>query len=252
MMLDNQLLALVAKERPDLLQGRPQALNFAQGDVFAKRGEPIQRLVFPRSGLISIVVELDDGDPIETAMIGRRGALGTAAVFGAKHHLHTATAQLSGRGWSMTIDDAKEIANELSEFRELALAHEQYLLAQARQAAACNAKHVILQRLCSWLLRVQDEAGGGELLITQENLAKMLGVQRASVSMFASQLQQNGLIGYRRGRVHISDPEGLAAAACECRETLRHQHAQLFPSQESGRPIRASDGGFDQASNQPG
>jgi Mn-dependent DtxR family transcriptional regulator len=85
-----------------------------------------------------------------------------------------------------------------------------------------------MHRLCSWLLRAHDTAGGGELLLTQENLAQMLGVQRASVSMFASQLQEKGLIQYRRGRVHIADPHGLASHACECRSALRRHHKQLF------------------------
>ena len=233
-MFENQLLERVAKSAPELLQGRLKSFEFANGDVLAEPDAPIQRMVFPCSGLISIVVELNEGDQIETGMVGCRGALGGCAIFGAGCHLTRAVAQISGRGWSMRIEDAKELAGTSPEFRDLVFAQEQYLLAQSTQFAACNAKHVIVQRLCSWLLRVQDEIGGGELLMTQENLAKMLGVQRASVSMLASQLQQQGVISYRRGRLHISDPEALKARACECGETLNAQYAQLFAEDIDG------------------
>ena len=58
----------------------------------------------------------------------------------------------------------------------------------------------------------------------------MLGVQRASVSMFAGALQDKGLIFYRRGRVRIIDRDGLEAEACECHATLQRRHAHLFES----------------------
>jgi CRP-like cAMP-binding protein len=243
-MLKNHLLALLSKSHSELLQERLRPIDYVQGDVLATPDAPIEQLLFPRAGLISIVVELEAGDQIETAMIGCRGALGGAAIFGAKCHLDRAVVQLSGSGWSMRSEDARKLADLSAEFRHLLFMHEQYLLAQARQTAACNAKHVIMRRLCSWLVRAHDEAGGGELLITQENLAKMLGVQRASVSMFASQLQQTGLIGYRRGRVQILDLDGLRASACECHETLQRQHACLFPHDgvNAGPPKDANAG----------
>ena len=233
-MLDNRLLERVAISHSELLRGRLTAVDFVQGEVLAERNTPIERMIFPRSGLISILVELEDGDAIETGMVGCRGALGGSALFGASQHLHRAVVQVSGQGWSMRIDHARELSDTAAEFRELVFAQEQYLLVQSRQFAACNAKHLIVQRLCSWLLRAQDEVGGRELLITQENLAKMLGVQRASVSVIASQLQQKGLIGYRRGRVQISNPQALRASACECGDALKEQHEQLFANQSDG------------------
>ena len=56
----------------------------------------------------------------------------------------------------------------------------------------------------------------------------MLGVQRASISMFAGALQEKGLIFYRRGRVRILDRSGLEAEACECHDTLHRRHAHIF------------------------
>jgi CRP-like cAMP-binding protein len=224
-MFDNPLLDSVPAE---LLQGRVNTLDFVKGDVLAQPESPIERLIFPRSGLLSVVVELTDGAQIEAAMIGPGGALGGAAMFGAKRHVSTVVAQLSGRAWTLVLPNAFEVADRVPEFRAAILAQERYLLAQAQQTATCNAKHSTMERLCSWLLRARDEARRDELLMTQELLARMLGVQRASVSMFAGALQEKGLIFYRRGRVKILDRNGLEHEACECHATLRSRHAHLF------------------------
>ena len=44
----------------------------------------------------------------------------------------------------------------------------------------------------------------------------MLGVRRTSVSLVANTLQNAGLIRYSRGRIQITDLDGLRAASCEC------------------------------------
>jgi CRP-like cAMP-binding protein len=181
--------------------------------------------------MISLVVDLADGDRIEAGMVGRRGTVGGSVMFGGRTHLTTAFAQLPGSGWVLKASDLHELAERASDVRDLFFRNEQYLLAQAQQTAACNAKHRIPQRLATWILRAQFDSGDAELNLTQEYLAQMLGVQRASVSMFAGALQEKGLIFYRRGRVRILDREGLEHEACECHATLRNRHTHLFEAE---------------------
>jgi CRP-like cAMP-binding protein len=68
-------------------------------------------------------------------------------------------------------------------FRTLLMKHEQVLLAQSQQSAACNVSHTLEARLSRWLLRARDSIGSEELLLTQEFVAQMLGVRRTSVSI---------------------------------------------------------------------
>ena len=44
-------------------------------------------------------------------------------------------------------------------FRTTLIKHEQVLLAQSQQSAACNATHTIEARLSRWLLRCRDLIG---------------------------------------------------------------------------------------------
>ncbi len=110
----------------------------------------------------------------------------------------------------------------------LLIRHEQVILAQAQQSAACNAIHKVEARLARWLLRTRDLAGTDLLLLTQEYLAEMLGVRRSSVSLVAHTLQEAGLIRYSRGNIKINDLEGLREVACECYQTVKSHHDRLF------------------------
>jgi CRP-like cAMP-binding protein len=224
----NQILSFLHARFPDFVGQRARQLSFVHGDVIGEAGRPIEHAFFPSSGMISVVVELRDGGRVEAAMVGRRNAIGGSVVFGGLNHLNTSFAQLPGSGWLLKATDLVELAERDPDVRNLLFDNEQYLLAQAQQTAACNARHVIPKRLGTWILRASEACGGDELTLTQEYLAQMLGVQRASVSMFAGELQDKGLIFYRRGRVRVLDREGLEHHACECHAVLRRQHATLF------------------------
>jgi len=200
--------------------------------VLAETGAAIKNVYFPHNGIISLVVELAVGDMIETAMIGKDGVVNASCALDGKVSLNKAIVQLAGAGSVISADALKKVADESPALRALLIRHEQVLFAQAQQSAACNASHLVEARLSRWLLRTRDLADSEDLTITQEFLAQMLGVQRASVSMFAGALQDKGLIFYRRGRVRVLDREGLAHEACECHATLRNRHRNLFEPEE--------------------
>lgn len=224
----NHILSFLHGRFPEFVAQRARQLSFVHGDIIGEAGQPIERVFFPSSGMISVVVDLRDGGRVEAAMLGRKNAVGGSVVFGGRAHLNTSFAQLPGSGWSLKAADLVALAERENDVRNIFFDNEQYLLAQAQQTAACNARHVIPQRLATWILRASDASGGDELTLTQEYLAQMLGVQRASVSMFAGALQDKRLIFYRRGRVKILDRQGLEQQACECHAVLRRQHAKLF------------------------
>jgi Mn-dependent DtxR family transcriptional regulator len=71
---------------------------------------------------------------------------------------------------------------------------------------------------------------GTELPLTQEFLAEMMGVRRTSVTGVATQLQKEGLITYRSGKVSILSMDLVEQRACECHRTVRELYVEMFGS----------------------
>ncbi|MFX4717416.1 helix-turn-helix domain-containing protein, partial [Acinetobacter baumannii] len=109
----------------------------------------------------------------------------------------------------------RQLAKEYEPLHAILIRHEQVLLAQVQQSAACNASHSVEARMCRWLLRLRDLTGSEELMLTQEFLAQMLGVRRTSVSVVAGTLQKAGFIQYKRGNIRLLDVEQLLEGSCE-------------------------------------
>ena len=68
-----------------------------------------------------------------------------------------------------------------------------------------------------------------DLSMTQELIAKMLGVCREGVTDAPGKLQTAGLIQDRRGWVRVLDRSGLEARTCECYHVVKLEYDRLLP-----------------------
>jgi CRP-like cAMP-binding protein len=136
--------------------------------------------------------------------------------------------QIAGEASVLDLSHLRKIAERSTIFRTTLIRHEQLILVQAQQSAACNVSHTLEARLARWLLRCRDLMASDSLELTQEFLGQMLGVRRTSVTLVASTLQQAGMIRYRRGHIHILDAESLQEAACECYQTVKSHSDRLL------------------------
>ncbi len=224
----NRLLASLIPADLELLKPHLKPIELKNETVLFETGDTIDRVYFPHSGIISLVVELTGGQAIEAAMIGRDSMLGATSALDGQVSLNKAIVQLPGAGETLDVAHFREAAEKSPALRTTLLRHEQVLFAQAQQSAACNASHTVEARLARWLLRSRDLSGSDTLLLTQEFVAEMLGVQRSSVSPAANTLQSAGLIRYSRGRIEITNLQGLQDAACECYRTVRAHYDRLL------------------------
>jgi CRP-like cAMP-binding protein len=223
----NRLLASLPRAvfgtiKPDL-----KLVELSHCDVLAEPGGLVRRVYFPHSGIVSLVVELSVGDVIETATVGRDGVIGASSALDGRISFNKGIVQLAGVASVMGVERLRALTEENKRFRSILIRHEQVLLAQAQQSAACNASHSAEARMCRWLLRMRDLAGE-RLKLTQEFLGQMMGVRRSTVSLAANTLQKAGLIKYRRGNIEILDVEGLREAACECYATVAAHYRKLW------------------------
>jgi CRP-like cAMP-binding protein len=235
----NLLLASLSPGDIASLQPELKGVHFEQEQVLFEAGDSIHAIYFPTSAVISIVVTLSSGQLVEAAMVGRDGVVGASAALDGNMAVSRAVIQLSGEAMVCSLAGLRSAAMQSQPLLSLLIRHEQALYAQAQQSAACIAAHHVDARLCRWLLRSRDLSQSDSLLFTQEFLAEMLGVSRTSVTVVAHTLQQAGIIRYTRGKIQITNLEGLQDAACECYETVKSQYQGLVGRGHSGTRIPA-------------
>lgn len=227
---ENMLLRALPPAVLGLLKPRLRALELRAGEVLFTAGDKVANIYFLQSGAVSLVTELAGGQMIESAMVGRDSVVGGGAALDDRDAVYKAIVQVTGNGYALDVDFARHVADDSEEFRTAIIRHEQLILAQAQQSAACNAAHNLHERLARWLLRVRDVTGSDQFVLTQEFIAEMLGVGRTSVSIVAHTLQQAGMINYRRGHISIQNVEALKDTACECYGTVKGRYDKILQS----------------------
>lgn len=193
-------------------------------------GDLIDQVYFPNDGVISLMTLMENGAAIESATIGREGALGLNVAIAPRQSLSRAIVQAPGSALRIAAGPLHEVWNRSAALRDLVDRHNEALFGHAIQSVACNALHAVEARFCRWLLSCHDRIEANTISLTQEFLADMLGVQRTTVTAVAGSLQNKGLIRYRRGVVDILDRAGLEAMTCECYGAVRKSYQRLLPA----------------------
>ena len=224
----NRLLqALPVAEFQSLFQ-HLETVELTKGAALTEAGAPLQYVYLPHSGVVAMMVSLLDGQTVEVAMVGRDSLVGAAAALDAGPALTDAIVVVPGTASVLKAEDLRAAAERSSVLRRHLARHEQALLVQAQQSAACNASHSVESRLSRLLLRARDLCDSEGLPLTQELLAQMIGVRRNAVSIVAHAFQQAGLVSYSRGQIEIRDIDGLRRTSCECHAAVRTQCDRLL------------------------
>jgi CRP-like cAMP-binding protein len=201
-----------------------------RGTRLYEAGTKIECVYFPNDCVISLVAVLRDGRIAETGTIGREGFTGSEAIISQDDtSTSRCLAQVSGTAAKVPVKILAAMASDRAPVRELLMAYVNALFAQVLQSVACNASHSVEERCARWMLMTHDRAGTDTFDLTQEFLAEMLGVRRASVNLVSRTFQDTGIIRYSRGRITVLDRAGLEAAACECYGVIERRFARLMP-----------------------
>lgn len=224
------LLAKLSERDAEALHPYLAPLTLERDAVLFEPGDDVVQCVFPAdAAMVSLVVGLPNGALVETATIGREGAVGGIVSLGHKPAFARAVVQVGGPAYRIATEQLERCKETSGTFRDLLSRYADCLIAQVLQSVACNALHDLERRLSRWLLTAQDRLGSEEVPLTQEFLAEMLGVQRTTVTAVASTLQARGLIRYQRGRITVLDRQGLETGSCPCYLAVRNHFEVVLP-----------------------
>lgn len=225
--MENLWLASLAPADRRRLEPHLTLEPFDRGAVLNEAGQPAERVWFPAAGVVSLLTVLEEGRAVETALVGREGLVGATCGPLNGGAMTRSLAQTAGAGaWAPAAVFSHAL--EASESLRAALGrYTEALFAQVQQTAACNAQHRLEARLARWLLMVHDRCDEDVIALTQQSLADMLGVRRATVSEVGAALERRGLVRRARGQVEVRDRPGLEAAACGCYAVIRRVMERL-------------------------
>jgi CRP-like cAMP-binding protein len=192
-----------------------------------KTEDPVDGLLFPEAGTVSMVAIFEDGSRIEVGMVGYEGVVGLPLVFGGSVSALEGLVQMDGRALRLPAAGFRAALADVPALLPLLLRYADSFLFQVAQSGACNGKHPIEQRLARWLLMEQDRCEGDSFEMTQEFMAIMLGVRRPGVTLAIGALQRAGLVVHGRGHLRVVNRAGLEAAACECYAHIRRRFEWL-------------------------
>ena len=220
--IGNRLLATFPPELRQTVRDQVEIIRLETGDTVLSKGAAVQSSVFPfGTTMISMIIDLADGRSVEVASIGKEGAVGGIVSCGHAPAFARAEATVPGFAARVPMKVIEEAKAGSGHLRNLFCRYSDFLLAQIMQSVACNSFHPIEKRAARWLLTAQDRAGA-HLVLTQEALAGLLGVQRTTINAVARQLADEGLITTRRGSIMVEDRAALERLACECHDRVEH------------------------------
>ena len=225
----NRLLAALPPADFGLLAPYLKKISLEQDAVLVRSGDSIEQVYFPRSGTISLMLDMPNGQTVATAVMGREGAVGLLSVLEPSRSPVTAVVRVAGIASRISALRFQVAFSQSGAIRHAVQTHARAVLMQVQHVAACNALHPVEARMARWLLHIHDRTDGDVLPLTQEALSQLLGVRRTTVTLVVRKLRASGAVrSDRRGLVEIDRPR-LEEATCECYELMRRKFDQIFP-----------------------
>ncbi len=228
-MAQNGLLAVLVASDRARLRRQMTVRDMEAGAVLHRAGDDVVDTWFPLGAASAAFCVVDvDGEAMDVAQIGREGAIGGIVSNGHLPAYSTAVVRFAGRFIRI-----RTTALEQAKLGSIALRHwfarySDCLMAQVFQTSVCNGKHTIRQRTAKLLLAALARTGEPEIAITQDQLARIMGVGRPFVGRVLGGLRAQGVIESRRQRLIIKDEKRLRAISCGCTVLIEdHFHKVL-------------------------
>lgn len=235
--INNRLLLALPPATLDRILRISEPVSLARGQQIEAVGQPIKSIHFVNRGLVCAAKAMEDGRVVEVAAIGTEGVAEFVALLGMDRSLVDMVVRVPGTAIRIKREAFMHEMENDKPLRQLMQSYVRFGLSEVARHIACNRLHHLDQRCCRWLLIAHDHALSDEFPLTHEDLAMMLGYQRAGVSIAMASLVKAGLIEHKRGKVIVSNRPGLEAAACECYREMQDELDEFLPSRKKAAQL---------------
>jgi CRP-like cAMP-binding protein len=206
----NRLLAALPGSALRLIEPHCTSLSLAAGTIVHRVGDEIDHIYFPTDGIASLQVVMRDGRAIDTAIVGRDGALGPMVSLDPHRSVVRCVVRATMTAFKLSAVKFRGAAAKSIAVRMIDIDCSDRLLSQTQTSAARYARFSLDARLAACLLDVSSLLASDSILLKQHVLAEMLAVRRTSVSEAESRLKTSGIISYSRGVITVLDRARLS------------------------------------------
>jgi hypothetical protein len=226
---ENRLLQLLNDQDFALFERYVEGFSARPDQVLYSPGDSVGTVYFPCGpSVASYRVVTEDGQEVETVLVGREGAIGGIVSHGDVPAFTRVVVQFGGPFLRLRLSDLQAIQEQSRSAAQLFARYADCLLAQIFQSTACNAAHSIEQRLAKWILDTINRRDDQDLPLTHAQLAAMVGIGRNYASRLLQVFREQGLIETRRGGMRITDQAGLERRACQCHNAVKQHFARVL------------------------
>lgn len=213
----NSILDGLSREMTEMIEPFLNTSELSKERVLFQEEDRLQTIYFPLTAVISEFRSLEDGRMVEIAVSGNEGAIGLSTLLSGSQIAHNYTqVSQAGRVSSISANNLDHLLKSNDALRFELGRHTDAYIRQISQKAICNMYHSVKERICTWLLMIQDRSGRSSMTLTHEQISRSLGVNRPSVSRMAHELLESNLISYSRGQLKIRDRDRVERSACTC------------------------------------
>ena len=197
-------------------------VTLSADEILVEPFQPTNKVYFLGDGVCSISTSTADGRSASVALVGNEGIIGIGGCFYDREGPKTsAVAIVNGRAQVMAMNVFRHELAHPSGLSDVMHHYCKTFTECLMQSVACNALHTIEQRYARCLLEIRDRVGEDEFALTQDALADMLGVRRASITVAAGALHRADIVEHGHKHIVIRDAARLERTACECYIVIR-------------------------------
>jgi hypothetical protein len=196
------------------LQEIGTVVELAAGELLEPKEGQERPVFFLLDAVVSLWIEPETTGPrLALSLVGSEGMTGCSHLWPSAHPYWVSRVLKPGRAWQV---DANQLNALFLNMPDLTNAVCKFLWSQTLEIAQWSARMQLADihaQLALWLHLLQQKTGCQTLQITQQALADMMGTRRVSVTLAAGELQSEGIVSLRRGKIQIDNLQALAKAA---------------------------------------
>ncbi len=234
----NQIVRALAPEDFDRLSSRLSPVRLDLRMDLELANQPIRRVCFPDSGIISVVARSEGLNTIEVGLVGREGMTGLPVVMGETQSPQDTYVQVRGAGHWLEAEALSAMLDVRPAMRQVMVGYAHVFTTQIAQTALANGRAKIDARLARWLLMAADRVDGPDMPLTHELLALMLGVRRPGVTDALHRLEGEHMVRARRSSISIRDRAALEVLADGSYGVPEDEYRRVLGAGQTPAPLR--------------